>query len=82
MMSHDGCGIGICTANVKLLDAVGDRDFALEFLSVASICAMHLSRFAEGGYLVLGPIPLCDIVRSLLTGSSIMPQRKTPMRPN
>jgi argininosuccinate lyase len=61
------------------LDAVSDRDFALEFLSAASICAMHLSRFAEE--LVIwssaqfGFVTLSD---RFTTGSSIMPQKKNP----
>jgi argininosuccinate lyase len=44
-MTASALGFDRPTANS--LDAVSDRDFALEFLSVASICAMHLSRFAE-----------------------------------
>ena len=39
--------LGFARPTSNSLDAVSDRDFALEFLSVASICAMHLSRFAE-----------------------------------
>ncbi len=61
------------------LDAVADRDFALEFLSAASICATHLSRFAEE--LVIwssaqfGFVTMSD---AFTTGSSIMPQKKNP----
>ncbi len=61
------------------LDAVADRDFALEFLSVAAITAMHLSRFAEE--LVIWSstqfrfVALSD---RFSTGSSIMPQKKNP----
>jgi argininosuccinate lyase len=61
------------------LDAVSDRDFALEFLGCASICAMHLSRMAEE--LVIWSsaqfrfIALSD---RYSTGSSIMPQKKNP----
>ena len=61
------------------LDAVSDRDFALEFLSAASICAMHLSRFAEE--LVIWSSAQFRFVRlsdSFSTGSSIMPQKKNP----
>jgi argininosuccinate lyase len=61
------------------IDAVSDRDFALEFLSAASIAAMHLSRLAEE--LVIwssaqfGFVKLSD---SFSTGSSIMPQKRNP----
>ena len=56
-----------------------DRDFALEFLGAASICAMHLSRFAEE--LVIWSSAQFRFVRlsdSFTTGSSIMPQKKNP----
>ncbi|PWK60199.1 argininosuccinate lyase [Roseicyclus mahoneyensis] len=61
------------------LDAVSDRDFALEFLAAASICAMHLSRFAEE--LVIWSSAQFRFVRlsdKFSTGSSIMPQKKNP----
>ncbi|MDG3042596.1 argininosuccinate lyase [Roseicyclus marinus] len=61
------------------LDAVSARDFALEFLSAASICAMHLSRFAEE--LVIWSSAQFRFVRlsdRFSTGSSIMPQKKNP----
>ncbi|MDE3078427.1 MAG: argininosuccinate lyase [Paracoccaceae bacterium] len=61
------------------LDAVADRDFALEFLSAASICAMHLSRFAEE--LVIWSSAQFRFVRlsdRFSTGSSIMPQKRNP----
>ncbi|MBF9034822.1 argininosuccinate lyase [Rhodobacterales bacterium HKCCE2091] len=61
------------------LDAVSDRDFALEFLSAATICAMHLSRFAEE--LVIWSSAQFRFVRlsdRFSTGSSIMPQKKNP----
>ena len=61
------------------LDAVSDRDFALEFLSCASICAMHLSRFAEE--LVIWSSAQFRFVRmsdQWSTGSSIMPQKRNP----
>lgn len=61
------------------LDAVSDRDFALEFLSAASILMMHLSRLSEEMILwssqEFGFITLPD---SHTTGSSIMPQKKNP----
>ena len=61
------------------LDAVSDRDFALEFLSAASICAMHLSRFAEE--LVIwssAQFRFVALSDAFSTGSSIMPQKKNP----
>jgi len=61
------------------LDAVSDRDFALEFLSTASICAMHLSRFAEE--LVIwssAQFRFVSLSDRFSTGSSIMPQKKNP----
>ncbi|MET0574796.1 MAG: argininosuccinate lyase [Mesorhizobium sp.] len=61
------------------LDSVSDRDFALEFLSLAAICATHLSRLAEE--IVIWSTPQFGFVRlsdSYSTGSSIMPQKKNP----
>ncbi|SFD64632.1 argininosuccinate lyase [Roseivivax sediminis] len=61
------------------LDAVSDRDFALEYLSVASISAMHLSRFAEE--LVIwssAQFRFVTLSDRFSTGSSIMPQKKNP----
>jgi argininosuccinate lyase len=61
------------------LDAVSDRDFALEFLASASICAMHLSRLAEE--LVIwssAQFRFIELSDRFSTGSSIMPQKKNP----
>ncbi|WP_378948283.1 argininosuccinate lyase [Mesorhizobium sp. ANAO-SY3R2] len=61
------------------LDSVSDRDYALEFLSVAAICATHMSRLAEE--IVIWSTPQFGFVRlsdSYSTGSSIMPQKKNP----
>jgi argininosuccinate lyase len=61
------------------LDAVSDRDFALEFLSAAGICAVHLSRLAEE--LVIWSTAQFRFVRlsdRFSTGSSIMPQKRNP----
>ncbi|WP_068108950.1 argininosuccinate lyase [Tropicimonas marinistellae] len=61
------------------LDAVSDRDFALEFLAAASICAMHLSRLAEE--LVIwssAQFRFVTLSDRFSTGSSIMPQKKNP----
>jgi argininosuccinate lyase len=61
------------------LDAVSDRDFALEFLGAASICAMHLSRMAEE-LVIWSSAQFRFVVLSdrFSTGSSIMPQKKNP----
>lgn len=61
------------------LDAVSARDFALEFLAAASICAMHLSRFAEE--LVIwcsAQFQFVTLSDKFTTGSSIMPQKRNP----
>ena len=58
---------------------MSDRDFVLETLSAASICAVHLSRFAEE--IVIWTSPLFGLVRlsdKFTTGSSIMPQKRNP----
>jgi len=61
------------------IDSVSDRDFALDFLSAASICAMHISRFAEEIIIWNSDIfKLIKINDKMLTGSSIMPQKKNP----
>jgi argininosuccinate lyase len=61
------------------LDAVSDRDFALEFLSASAICAVHLSRLAEE--LVIwssAQFRFVTLSDRFSTGSSIMPQKKNP----
>jgi argininosuccinate lyase len=61
------------------LDAVSDRDFAIEFIAAASICMMHLSRFAEE--LILwssAQFRFIELSDAYCTGSSIMPQKKNP----
>ncbi|MDW4499039.1 argininosuccinate lyase [Sulfitobacter sp. D35] len=71
--------LGFTAPMANSLDAVSDRDFALEFLSVASICAMHLSRFAEE--LVVwssAQFRFVTLSDRFSTGSSIMPQKKNP----
>ena len=61
------------------IDSVSDRDFALDFLSSASICAMHISRFAEEIIIWNSDIfRLIKLDDKMLTGSSIMPQKKNP----
>jgi argininosuccinate lyase len=67
---------GVCENS---LDAVSDRDFAIEFTSAAALVMTHLSRFSEE--LVLWSSPrfgFIDIADRFCTGSSIMPQKKNP----
>jgi argininosuccinate lyase len=76
-MTAKALGFDRPTANS--LDSVSDRDFVLEALSVASICAMHLSRFAEE--IVIWTTPQFGLVAlsdKFTTGSSIMPQKRNP----
>ena len=61
------------------LDAVSDRDFALESLAAASICAGHLSRLAEEIVVWMTPMfGFASLPDDLTTGSSIMPQKRNP----
>lgn len=61
------------------LDAVSDRDFAIEFLSAATLIMMHLSRMSEELILWMSPrFGFIDIADRFCTGSSIMPQKKNP----
>tara|TARA_B100000315_G_scaffold223259_1_gene227912 strand:+ start:110 stop:1498 length:1389 start_codon:yes stop_codon:yes gene_type:complete len=61
------------------IDTVADRDFALDFLSAASICAVHISRLAEELIIWNSDIfKLINFDDKMLTGSSIMPQKKNP----
>ncbi|WP_069298769.1 argininosuccinate lyase [Neptunicoccus sediminis] len=71
--------LGFDRPSANSLDAVSDRDFALEFLSSASICATHLSRFAEE-LVIWSSAQFRFVVLSdrFSTGSSIMPQKKNP----
>ena len=67
---------GVCENS---LDAVSDRDFAIEFTAAASILMMHLSRFSEELILWSSPrFAFIDIADRFCTGSSIMPQKKNP----
>ena len=71
--------LGFDRPTANSLDSVSDRDFALEFLSAASICALHLSRFSEE--LVIWSSAQFRFVRlsdQFSTGSSIMPQKRNP----
>ena len=61
------------------IDSVSDRDFAIDFLYSSAICAMHLSRLAED-FIIFNSdaFNLINFNDSMLTGSSIMPQKKNP----
>ena len=71
--------LGFARPTANSLDSVSDRDFVLETLAAASICAVHLSRFSEEIILWATPqfgfITLSD---RFTTGSSIMPQKRNP----
>lgn len=61
------------------LDAVSDRDFAIEFCSAAALIMMHISRLSEELVLWMSPrIGFIDLADRFCTGSSIMPQKKNP----
>jgi argininosuccinate lyase len=71
--------LGFDRPTANSLDSVSDRDFVLETLSAASICAVHLSRFAEE--IVLWATPqfgFAALSDKFSTGSSIMPQKRNP----
>ena len=61
------------------LDAVSDRDFAIEFTAAASLVMLHLSRLSEELIVWMSPrFGFIDIADRFCTGSSIMPQKKNP----
>lgn len=67
---------GVCQNS---LDAVSDRDFALEFTSFAAICMVHVSRLAEEIVLWMNQnFGFIDLADRYCTGSSIMPQKRNP----
>lgn len=71
--------LGFDAISQNSIDAVSDRDFAVEFLSAAAILIMHLSRFAEE--LILWSTEefrFVELPDAFTTGSSIMPQKKNP----
>jgi argininosuccinate lyase len=76
-MTAQALGFDRPTANS--LDAVSDRDFALEFLAAAAISAMHLSRLAEEIIVwSSAPFRFIRLSDAFTTGSSIMPQKRNP----
>ena len=71
--------LGFSRISQNSLDGVSDRDFLLDYLSAASICMMHLSRFCEE--LILwntNEFRFVEMDDAFATGSSIMPQKKNP----
>ena len=67
---------GVCENS---LDAVSDRDFAIEFCSASSLVMMHVSRFSEELVIWMSPrVGFIDLADRFCTGSSIMPQKKNP----
>ena len=71
--------LGFDRPTANSLDAVSDRDFALEFLSAAAICAVHISRLAEEIVMwCSAPFGFIRLSDAFTTGSSIMPQKRNP----
>ena len=71
--------LGFESVCLNSLDAVSDRDFAIEFCSAASILMMHLSRFSEELVLWMNQqVAFIQLSDGFCTGSSIMPQKKNP----
>ena len=61
------------------IDSVADRDFVVDFLYASALCAMHLSRLAEDFIIYnSNAFDLISFDDNMLTGSSIMPQKKNP----
>jgi len=71
--------LGFVKPTNNSIDTVSDRDFAIDFLYVCAVCAMHLSRLAED-FIILNSdaYQLISFNDKMLTGSSIMPQKKNP----
>jgi argininosuccinate lyase len=71
--------LGFDRVSANSLDAVSDRDFILEFLSVAGLMMVHFSRWSEELVLWMSePFSFVDLPDRFCTGSSIMPQKKNP----
>lgn len=71
--------LGFTAPTANSIDSVSDRDFALDFLSAASICMMHLSRLSEEIILYsTSEFNFVTLSDGFCTGSSIMPQKKNP----
>ena len=70
---------GVACVCQNSLDAVSDRDFAIEFTAAAALCMVHVSRFSEELVLWMSQnFGFVDLADRFCTGSSIMPQKKNP----
>ena len=71
--------LGFARPMANAMDAVSDRDFALDYLTAASQCSLHLSRLAEEFIIWASqPFGFVKLPDTLSTGSSIMPQKRNP----
>ncbi|MDZ4754929.1 MAG: argininosuccinate lyase [Phycisphaerae bacterium] len=71
--------LGFSTATANSLDAVSDRDFVVETLSAAALCAVHLSRLAEDLiFYATSEAGFVELPDAFTSGSSLMPQKKNP----
>jgi argininosuccinate lyase len=71
--------LGFTGATANSLDSVSDRDFALDYLSAAAQCSLHLSRLAEELIIwASAPFGFVKLSDEYSTGSSIMPQKRNP----
>ncbi|CAL4318103.1 argininosuccinate lyase [Buchnera aphidicola] len=71
--------MGFLTATNNSLDSVSDRDYVIEFLSIASISMMHLSRLSEDLiFFNSGEVSFVELSDLFTSGSSLMPQKKNP----
>ncbi len=76
---HTARALGFDRPTRNSLDAVSDRDFALEFLSAAALTGLHLSRLAEEIIIWASqPYGFVQLPDAYSTGSSIMPQKRNP----
>src|SRR5690606_34708060 len=74
-----GQALGFDRPTANSLEAVSDRDFALDYLQAAAQCSLHLSRLAEEFVIWASqPFGFVELPDALSTGSSIMPQKKNP----
>ena len=77
--AHTAATLGFEGPTSNSLDSVSDRDFALEYMATAAICAMHLSRLSEELVIWTGPqFGFASLSDAFSTGSSIMPQKRNP----
>jgi argininosuccinate lyase len=76
---HTARALGFDGPMLNSLDAVSDRDYVVEFLGAASLCAVHLSRLAEEIVIwCSAPFRFIALTDAFTTGSSIMPQKRNP----